>query len=450
MSANWIAGYIESIRTSPLVRVLLVGFLVLILQIPVAMIQEAIYERQSTRDEAVREVRAKWGGTQSLVGPSLVVPYTKRWTETLEDGQVRTRSVIQYATFLPELLEATGTIASESRNRGIFEVPVYNASLVLAGNFLKPNFSEWDIVEADVHWDEAYVSMGVSDARGITKETSLAWNGAPQDFLPGSGKWGRGVSGIHSPVKGGLTGERFSFSFPLELKGSEGLHFAPFGKKTVISLESDWPDPSFQGNWLPSERAVDETGFKVTWDIPFLGRNYPQAWLSESGTEGQVVASTFGVNLISPVDAYRMSQRSVKYAALFVALTFGVLWLFEVLGKRRIHPLQYLLVGAAMCAFYLLELSLSEHLGFATAYALASLAVILLVSAYCVAILRSLKRSAVVGTALAVLYTYLYVLLKNQDYALLIGSVGLFCVIAGTMYLTRKLDWYTLGTQAER
>ncbi|GMW00321.1 MAG: cell envelope integrity protein CreD [Candidatus Hydrogenedentota bacterium] len=446
MSANWFVGVIDSIRNAPLLRVLLVGFLVLLLLIPARMIEAAIYERQSTRTEAVEEVTGKWGRAQKLVGPSLVIPYTKRWTETLEDGEVRTRSEVQHATFLPELLEANGTITSESRHRGIFEVPVYNASLALAGRFIKPSFAEWGIPEDDIQWERAYVAMGISDARGISKEATLNWNGSPQDFLPGMGKWGAGASGIHSPIVGSLTGELFEFSFALELKGSEDLFFAPFGKKTVVSLESDWPDPSFQGNWLPGARDVDAHGFKATWDIPFLGRNYPQAWLSESGTEAQIDASTFGVRLVSPVDAYRMAERSVKYAFLFMALTFGVLWLFEVLGKRRVHPLQYLLIGAAMCVFYLLELSLAEHIGFIAAYVLASLAVIVLISAYSVAVLKSLRRSAVVGTALAVLYGYLYVLLNNQDYALLIGSVGLFCVIAGTMYLTRKLDWYSLQT----
>ncbi|MCC6794883.1 MAG: cell envelope integrity protein CreD [Candidatus Hydrogenedentes bacterium] len=445
MSAHWIAEVFLLVRNAPLLRVLLVGFLVLILLIPVGIIHEGIYERQETRAEAVGEITGKWGATQSLSGPSLVVPYTKRWTETVENGEVRARSEVQYATFLPELLEVTGNIASEVRYRGIFKVPVYSASLALSGNFLKPNFTEWGIANEDILWDRAYVAMGISDARGITKEVALTWNGAPQDFLPGMGKWAQGVSGIHSPIAGNFNSERFEFSFPLALNGSEGLYFAPFGKKTVVSLKSDWPDPSFQGNWLPGERSVTANGFDAKWDIPFLGRNYPQAWLSESAMNDQIAASAFGVNLITPIDQYRMAQRSVKYAALFIALTFGVLWLFEILGRLRIHPLQYLLVGAAMCVFYLLELSLAEHIGFVAAYVLASLAVLLLVSAYCVAVLKSLQRAAVVGTALAVLYGYLYVLLNNQDYALLIGSVGLFLVIAGTMYLTRKLDWYSLG-----
>ena len=449
MSENFFVAGLESIRNAPLLRVILVGFLVLLLQIPVAMIHEGIYERQETRTDATGEITSKWGGTQSLVGPSLVVPYTKRWTETLENGESRVHSEVENAVFLPELLEAKGSIATEARYRGIFKVPVYTATLAISGNFLKPNFAEWGIPNEDILWDRAYVSMGISDARGITKEVPLTWNGTQHDFLPGIGRPGTDAAGIHAPIVGGMGNERFEFSFPLALNGSEGLFFAPFGKKTVVSLNSGWPDPSFQGNWLPGERTVGDDGFKAAWDIPFLGRNYPQAWLSASNAESQVAASMFGVNLISPIDAYRMAQRSVKYAALFLALTFGVLWLFEVLGRQRIHPLQYLLIGAAMCVFYLLELSLSEHIGFVAAYVLASLAVVVLVSAYGVAVLKRFRRAAVVGAALIVLYAYLYVLLNNQDYALLIGSVGLFVVIAGTMYLTRKLDWYSLGTKTE-
>ena len=197
MSAHWIADILESFRNAPLLRVLLVGFLVLLLLIPVGIIHQGIYERQETRAEAVGEVTSKWGATQSLTGPSLVVPYTKRWTETLENGEVRERSEIQHATFLPELLEVTGDIASEPRYRGIFNVPVYSATLVLSGNFLMPNFAEWGIPTEDILWDRAYVAMGISDARGITKEVSLTWNGTAQDFLPGMGKWAQGASGIH-------------------------------------------------------------------------------------------------------------------------------------------------------------------------------------------------------------------------------------------------------------
>lgn len=197
MSAHWMAEVFLLFRNAPLLRVLLVGFLVLLLLIPVGIIHEGIYERQETRAEAVGEVTSKWGETQSLTGPSLVVPDTKRWTETLENGEVRARSEIQHATFLPELLEAKGTITTETRYRGIFEVPVYNASLTLSGSFLKPNFAEWGILDEDIGWDRAYIAMGISDARGIAKRGVVDVERRAARFLARHGQvWRRRIRGF--------------------------------------------------------------------------------------------------------------------------------------------------------------------------------------------------------------------------------------------------------------
>ncbi len=230
----------------------------------------------------------------------------------------------------------------------------------------------------------------------------------------------------------------------LSLNGSAGIFFAPFGRETTVKLSSAWPDPSFQGAWLPGERSVNPEGFSAEWKIPFLGRSYSQSWDSTLDPASAIQSSLFGVRLISPVDQYRMAERSAKYAALFLLLTFGSLWLFEVLAKIRIHSLQYLLVGAAMCLFYLLELSLSEHIGFLAAYLLAVLSVLALVFGYCAAVLGGVARAAIITGVLAALYAYLYILLMNQDYALLAGSLGLLVILAVVMYLTRKVDWYSI------
>jgi inner membrane protein len=221
---------------------------------------------------------------------------------------------------------------------------------------------------------------------------------------------------------------------------------APFAETTTVKLSSDSANPSFQGNWLPTDRSVNSGGFEATWVIPFLGRNYPQAWTEGTSLRPAIDASLFGVELVEPVDAYSMAERSLKYAALFLILTFALMWLIEVLGRVRVHPIQYLLLGAALCLFYLLELSLSEHLGFAPAYALASLAVVGMVGAYSWVIFRQRARAATVTGAVAGLYAYLYVLLRNEDYALLMGSVGLFVILGTIMYATRKVDWSAPGT----
>jgi len=428
------------------VRLLAIGFLVLLLHIPTSMIQGVIRERQATRAAAVSEVTEKWGRHQTIVGPWITVPYVKKWSEQSKDGAQKVHTEIHYANFLPESIQISGKIETEVRYRGIFEVPVYRMPLTVTGHFSRPDLSEWKIDSGDILWDRAYLSVGISDVRAITNQAILAWNEDKLGFLPGSGEAASKTPGIHADLKGFLGPDLFRFSFVLNLNGSEKALFAPFGRETTLDLKSNWSDPSFQGAWLPSKRTVGSGGFQAMWTIPFLGRNYPQSWISGKDLEKSIHASLFGVSLLSPVDQYRMADRSVKYVTLFLALTFIVLWLFEVLAAIRIHLVQYLLVGAGMCLFYLLELSLAEHLGFNLAYSIASFAIIALISSYCVAVLKSGSRALLVGTAIVLLYGYLYILLREQDYALLVGSIGLFAVLAAIMYLTRKVDWYAPRT----
>ena len=260
------------------------------------------------------------------------------------------------------------------------------------------------------------------------------------------------------------------------LNGSEAFYLAAVGKETTLEATSDWPDPSFQGAWLPVTREVGADGFAARWSVPFLGRNTPSAWIAAAqqpaptpGPHAVAVATaagmmeralpypviaapadavgqaSFGVHLATPVDTYRMAERSAKYASLFLVLTFGTLWLFEVLAGVRLHAVQYLLVGGAMCLFYLLETSLAEHVGFGPAYVLASVGVVGLIAAYAMAVLQRAGRAAIVGGILVVLYGYLYVLLTNQDYALLAGSLGLFAALGAVMFLTRRVDWSAVG-----
>jgi inner membrane protein len=222
------------------------------------------------------------------------------------------------------------------------------------------------------------------------------------------------------------------------------VFLTPFAEETTVQMTSNSPNPSFQGSWLPTDRAVSDQGFEATWKVSYLGRNYPQSWLSgdQPPKGGAIEASRFGVALTEPVDTYRMSDRSVKYAILFILLTFASVWLIEVLAKTRVHPIQYLLLGAALCVFYLLELSLAEHLSFPIAYGIACCAVVAMIAAYSKVIFRRNRHVAVVTAGTTILYGYLFVLLTNEDAALLVGSIGLFLSIAGIMFATRGIDWY--------
>ena len=433
----------QAFLNSPLWRAFLLGLLVLLLQIPILLIYNVTSERRTRQQEATREVTSKWGREQSLAGPRIVVPYLEHRYERTSEGELATRTEVSYGHFLAETLTVSGKAETHLRYRGIFEIPVYRLTLDLRGSFAEPDFSGWGVRPEEILWDRAHLSVNISDARAIRNAAVLSWNGESIPFHPGSGESSGDLPGIQAGLGGRLKGTAFEFRFPLELNGSGAVYFAPFGRQTTVDLQSDWPHPSFQGNWLPSERTVTERGFEATWSVPFLGRSYPQRWTT-STAPSSTSPSRFGLTLATPVDPYRMVDRSVKYAILFLALTFITLWLYEVLSGLRIHTLQYLLMGAGMCLFYLLVLSLSEHMGFGPAYILASASTVILLVSYSLSVLGKPRGATLMAVILGLLYGYLYTLLRNQDYALLVGSVGLFLALAVTMYLTRHLDWRAL------
>ncbi len=434
-------NFFESIKNSQFTRLLIVLFLILLLQIPTAMIQGIISERQNLRAEAIQGITATWGTRQAIIGPKLIVPYIKK----VQEGD-KVKPLQKYGVFLPDELSIVGTLDSKTRYRGIFDVPVYDANIDLSGRFKRPDLSVWGIQSEDVQWDRAELNVEISDAHAIKNQVALDWNQKKLQFLPGMGKFEGKNSGIHAQLKEQLTGDTFQFKIPLKVSGSETITVAPFGRLTKVALTGNWSNPSFQGRWLPTERDVNPKGFSAHWEIPSLGRNYDQSWNQDSPVELNIVQdSMFGVDLLSPVDNYRMSQRSVKYNFLFLVLMFAIFWMFEIIAKLRVHPLQYLIVGVAMSLFYLLQLAISEHLGFQHAYLIASVAVTVLITAYSVAILSARRRGGIVGIVQVALYVYLYIVLANQDYSLLIGSFGLFIFLAIIMYLTRKVNWFDVN-----
>jgi inner membrane protein len=459
-------------RRSQGLRLLVLSFLALLLLIPVGMVRGVIEERTARRDEAVRDVAASWGGAQRIAGPRLVVPFVVRWQEPIADGKTLARERRDVAVFLPKTLDVAGTLDPSALSRGIFDVTVYAARLTLSGAFTAPDFAPLGVAPSEVLWERAELVLDVSEVRAID-EVALSWGKEALAFEPGGGRAQPHASAIHVPL-GGRAEHGAQFEIALSARGSESLALAPLGEKTTAQLSASWPSPSFSGAWLPAERSVSDAGFRARWTIASLGRGFPQSWLAadepvrtaqaaaravdvESESQARVGNEhaardpvTFGVRLLQPVDAYRMAERSAKYAVLFIALTFATLWLFEVLAKSPLHSVQYLLVGAALCLFFLLELSLAEHIGFGVAYALASGGVVGLVGGYAWAVLRSAGRAGVVATIVTTLYAYLFVLLTNEDYALLAGALGLFAALAAVMWLTRRVDWRDGGANPER
>ena len=436
-------------NAKPFLKVLLIGFIIILMQIPVAMLRGVIWEREGSRDSVVADVTSKWGHHQELMGPVMVVPYRVEvkpvYTEDeKKKGVVKESTYItREAMFLPETLNVVADVKSDELYRGIYEVPVYNSKIKLSGQYKERKFAGWDIEEKDILWHRATVNFFISDARALSSATDLTWGKDKLKLEPGS-NFGTGT-GIHAK----LTKEQAKlatrgFAMDLSLKGSEHLYVAPMGSQTNIHITSDWPHPSFQGNWLPVERKVSKTdapGFDAKWEVNLLGRNFPERWLGLRAHEESMSRSYMGVRFKVMVDEYSMALRSVKYDVLFMVMVFMTLWMFEVLSGIRIHAVQYVMVGAAMCMFYLLELSLAEHIGFLWAYCIASSMVCGLVAGYCKTVLQTGGRASIVGGVLSLLYAYLYMLLVNQGYALLAGSMGLFAVLAAVMYLTRNIDW---------
>ena len=434
---------VNLLNGSQTLRVLGLGMLVLILQIPILKIGGLITERQLRSHAAAEEIASKWGSTQVATGPALVIPYLENRTGPIAPGGAPLNPVRQFAVFLPETLKVDGTLETDVRRRGIFSLPVYRLDLQVKGSIRRPDFDSLDIAAGAVNWEQAQLVMGISDVRAIRNPATLTWNGAQRDFLPGTAGFAEAGSGIHAAAPLTGTEANFDFEFALSLNGSNAVYFTPFARNTVIALRSNFAHPSFQGNWLPVDRSVQDTGFQALWMIPYLGRGYPQSWTSKAAHGAMVAASRFGVELSGQIDHYRMAERSIKYAALFMVLTFATVWLIEILTGIRAHPVQYLMLGAALCLFYLLELSLAEHLSFPVSYTIASVAVVTMASGYSLIMLRRPARAAVVSGGISALYFYLYFLLSNEDYALLVGSIGLFAALAVVMVVTRRVNWYS-------
>ena len=450
--ADWNERLSDSIRQSQTLRLVTVAVLVLLLLIPVGMIRGLIAERQERQSLAIDEISSKWGGEQQVVGPFLLVPYAEDLVQSSEGGKTIVKRYARHAVFLADSLVTTANLTSESRSRGIYSVPVYRMDLTVSGTFSRPRLEALGVTPTAVSWDRIHLVLGIADTRAIQARTAIKWGAAEVPMMPGGGSPAVIRSAIHAIVEFPEGSDQLSFSLPLVLNGSRGAYFVPFGESTVVRLESDFPHPSFQGNWLPASRDVSGTGFSAEWSIPFLGRSFPQAWTAtdKPGMNEIVESARFGVDLVDPVDHYSMAERSVKYAGLFILLTFATLWLFEVRANVRVHPIQFLMLGGALCLFYLLLLSISEHVAFTGAYALASLAVIAMAGSYGLVVLGAFSRALAIGIVVALLYGYLYVLLVNEDYALLIGSIGLFLILAVIMYATRKVDWYAVGSRSGR
>ncbi len=445
-------------RHSLTLKMLTIGLLALLLLIPVGLLQSLINERQQLRDEAIREVSSKWGLEQTLIGPILSVPYD--YVRSGPDGELLRET--GYAHFLPDQLQIDGALQPQERYRGIYVVVLYETRLAIETTFKNLHPEALNIPETALQWSNAQLTIGISDMKGIESAIEVVGNDTTYAFGPGTPSNDIFDSGASLPLGLNAQPDSLDFGFELRLKGSSQLSFAPFGRTTTVSLTSGWPNPSFEGAFLPDQRAVTDTGFTATWRVLELNRNYAQQGIGSfigraapgvpvvrneyaAPPPGNYHLSTFGLRLLLPIDEYQKTMRSAKYATFFVLITFLTFFFIEVLNRRRLHPIQYLLIGSAIILFYILLLSVSEHFAFNSAYLVSAAIILGLITFYSAFVLRNLRLTLLVGSILAVLYGFFYSLLQLRDYALLLGSIGLLLILATIMYLTRNIDWYNFG-----
>jgi inner membrane protein len=427
-------------------KTLMIGFLALLLLIPLGMIESKISERKALQESVQQDIAQKSARSQMLYGPYLVVRYQLREKKIEKDehGQEKTLYVASQpkeTIIEPHALKVSGSADVESRQRGIYKAQLYNLHANISGSFIVPSVYGLTQTAQDVIPLNAYFVMRISDSRGIRNAPALKLNGMAQEF--GSG----GVpplagNGMHVflPAFDPSQAHTLNFSFPLELQGSSTLAIQPSGKTTEVALKSSWPHPSFGGSFLPRTRSVSDQGFSAQWLVSSLAKNSGAQVEGNSATQPE----TLSVDFIDPVNIYLMSERAVKYGLMFVVLVFTAFFLFEVLRGLRVHPMQYLLVGLSMAMFFLLIISLSEHIPFAAAYAVSGSACVLLIGFYLAGVLRSRRPALMFSGGIALLYGVLYGVLQSEDNALLMGALILFAALAVVMMLTRRMDWYRL------
>ena len=447
-------GFWNSFRI--LVKSAIIGALTLLLLIPTNLIQNLVSERQQRQQEAVTEVDSHWAGPQTVTGPVIGIPYY----DSIADNGAR-QTVKRWAYFLPDRLDISTRLVPEKRYRGIYQVVVYVAEMQLHGSYHGLRLQELGLSPADMLWKEATVFFDLSNVQGLNEDLVMHWGS------PGTG--GAGIpaeditlttakvstdqfknpltaplpASIASAEQSNTAIQDLEFSSTIRIKGSGDLHFVPGSRVTTISASSSWANPSFTGSALPDLRTVKDSGFVADWKVLTLQAKFPQQWKKDAY---DLNSAAFGVSLVIPVDLYQQTTRSVKYAILVIVLTFTAFLLMEWVYSLSIHAIQYVLVGFALCLFYTLLLSLAEYVGFNGSYLIAAIATIGLISWYVGSVLRSSKTSLFIGLILAVQYGFIFILIQSQDYALLMGSIGLFIILAIVMYFSRKIQWEKIPT----
>jgi inner membrane protein len=456
-------GFRTWFSESVIVKLCLIGVLTVLLLIPSSLVQNLIVERQARQQEVNSEISDKWSGSQLVEGPVLVIPYKTTVNHKDSAGKVTSKEVLTNIYIMPETLNIVGKAEPQLLHRGIFDAVVYNSRIKVNGKFSALELKKSGINPDMVQWDKAKVDIGLSDLKGLKNNPVIKL--ANKDYAVEPDFTTLSLFTNNLVIQPDLTGTKntaLDFSFDLDLRGSNELNFLHIGKSTTVKIEGSWGNPKFTGRYLPEQRNVSDLAFTATWKMPYFNRPFSQQWIDENSTlvaapskqtagSDQIDIQTsvqnpskegsFGVQFILPVDQYQKTMRSGKYSILIIMLTFISLFFTELLNKRKVHLLQYVLIGAAMIIYYTLLLSFSERVGFNIAYLIASFATVALIGSFIAALLKNKKPAIIFAGILTVFYGFIYVIIQLQDLALIFGSVGLFIIVAALMFLSAKIDW---------
>lgn len=437
------------LKTSITARMLMVGFLVIILLIPLSYISSLINERAYRQQDVVNEINQKWGNNVLVYGPILKLPYktyteTKTYNEKTKTYFKETQTHIKYAYVFPEQLNSKVDVKSKTLKRGNFESAVFTTQMDFAGHYIAVDLTAKGIKPEDIMWDKAKIVIKTSNLKGIKSEVQIKLADKAYNFETNFNQnKNNNLDVLESSFIKDVDvfkSKNTDFTFSITFNGSRKVELIPIGKTTTMHMNSNWADPSFMGNYLPNDetKQISKDGFKADWKVLHINRAFSQQHLKSIPNLSQFA---FGTKFMVMVDEYQKSERSAKYGFLVIGLTFLVFFLIQTLSKINIHPFQYLMIGLALTMFYTLLVSISEHSNFLKAYLIAGISVIVLITLYSKSILKTFKFPLFIGASLSALYAFIYVIIQLENYALLVGSIGLFLILAIVMFVSRKIDW---------
>jgi inner membrane protein len=429
-------------------KMLMVGFLTLVLLIPLFFVQNLISERSQRKMEMVDEVTDLWGKDVLFYGPMLRIPYTSYEAYNVTNPKtgvttIERKTINNYAYFFPNELKNNSKIKkNESLKRGIFNHVVFTADMTFKGNFTQPNFSKLGIEDENIQWEKAAVIVKTTNLKSIKSELKIQLNKDKFSFEPQNNDKSEysilATNTFH--YKSLANSDKINFDFAITYNGSNSVKFIPVGKITTVSVDSDWESPSFEGSFAANDttKTITKNGFHADWKVLDINRTFSQQYANVLPDLDDYL---FGVKLIQTVDEYQQNERASKYGFLVIGLTFLIFFLIQSVSKINIHIFQYSMIGLALIMFYTLLISVTEHSTFSFAYTIAGASVVAMITLYSISILKNRKFPMFIGIALTVLYSFIYVIIQMEDYALLVGSIGLFLILGAVMYFSRKIDW---------